>query len=51
MRKEDRVYPMPKLPSPDQPQATVNRELIDAVKAIWIQMKDLRSAINNLENQ
>ena len=43
MKQEDRTYRMPTLPSPNQDQVVVNKELIDAIKNIWIQLRGLRT--------
>ena len=47
MKQEDRTFKMPTLPSPDQDPKIVNRQLIDAIKAIWLQLRAARSEIQS----
>jgi hypothetical protein len=47
MKQEDRTFKMPTLPSPDQDPKIVNRQLIDAIKVMWIQLRDARSEVKS----
>jgi hypothetical protein len=51
MRPEDNVYRMPAFPSLGAPQEKINAEMVDSVKAVWIQLKRLRDEVKSLEIQ
>jgi len=49
MKREDNIYRMPTLPSPKDVQLLVNTQLIDSIKATWIQLRNIRQQIAALE--
>jgi hypothetical protein len=51
MKKEDITHRMPTLPSPDQPPGMVARQLIDAIKNMWNQLKDIRTEAKSYQDR
>jgi hypothetical protein len=51
MRPEDNVYRMPRLPTPTGEQVIVNKELIDAIRGLWNQLRDNRLELGSIKEQ